>query len=176
MAAAWRYDCPLVWKYRPDTPYTLFSPQNGIVGIFEYWKRWLHNKIKTFESWSHHCCTSSSASEMTLYRTWKNNHCEGLTNPKSKGSKKGLWVSLSSTPHASQHRKAYPWSWWPDAAMWSCNLCMDGWLLWKHLLAFNQAALLQCMRSTRICIWRRAFIIVPIERLFAILQKHATGC
>ena len=58
--------------------------------------------------------------------------------------------------------------------MLSCHLCMDGWLLRKHSLAFNHAAPLPCVRSTEIVIWRREFIGVAIERLSTILPKNDT--
>lgn len=175
-AAAWSYYCPLIWLDRPDTPYTQLWPQNRIVSIFECWEHWPDDKMKTFEFSSHHCYTSSCASEITFQMTWKNNHCERLTNPQSKGSQQCLWVSFLSTPHASKHRNVYAWCRWPDTAMWCCYLSMDGWQLLKHSIEFDQAALLRCVQITRICMWRREFIIVPIERLFAILRKHATGC
>jgi hypothetical protein len=51
---------------------------------------------------------------------------------------------------------------------------MDSSLLQKNSLAFNQAAPLPYVRSTKLIIWRREFIIVAIERLSAILPKNDT--
>jgi len=70
-----------------------------------------------------------------------------------------------------QHWKAYSLCGRSDVAIVSCHLCMDGWLLRKHSLAFTQASPLPCVGSTEMDICRWQFIIVAIERVSAILWK-----
>jgi len=86
-----------------------------------------------------------------------------------------LWAYFSSSWHAIQHWTAYTLCRQLDAAMLSCQLCMDGWLLSKHTLAPNQAAPLPSVWSTNIVIWRREYMVVAIERLLATLPKDDTN-
>jgi len=76
-----------------------------------------------------------------------------------------------SSRGAFQHWEDYALCGLSDAAMWSCHLRIDGWLLRKHQVALGQAAPLPGVRSTEIVVWRREFIVVAIERPSAILPK-----
>jgi len=105
---------------------------------------------------------------------WTNNCGERTTNQQWRNFKVGLWAHFLSSEHASQHWTVYALCKWPDAAMLYCHLCIDGWLLQKHLLPLKQAAPLPSVWSTEIFIWKREFIIVAIERLLAILPKDDT--
>jgi len=173
-AAAWSYDCPFIWQFRPATSYNLFRGQEGMASIFQSGNRWLDDQLKAFESCMHPFCPSSCSSEISLQRTWKNNRCEGTTNRQSTGYIEVLLAYFSSSRHAIQHRKAYVFCGQLDGAMLSCHLCMDSWLLWKHSLALNHSAPLPWVQSTEIVVWRREFIVMAIERLPAILSKDDT--
>jgi len=139
--------------------------------IFESRKHWLHDYIEASESLKHSCGPSSHSFDISLYSTWKNNRHERKTNPQLRGFKKGLQAYLSSSRHAVQHRNAYSLSGRSDVAMISYHLCITGWLLRKHSHPLNQAAPLRCVRSTKIVICRREFIVMAIERQSAILTK-----
>jgi hypothetical protein len=145
-----------------------------MASIFESQKHRLDNKIIAFKSCNHPCCPSSRSSEISLQTPWKHNCHECTTNPQWRGFKEGLRADFSCFQCAKQHWKPNASCRRSDVAMLPCHLCMDGSLLQKHSLAFNQAATLPCVRSTELVIWRREFIIVAIERLSAILPKNDT--
>jgi len=72
------------------------------------------------------------------------------------------------------HLKAYAMCGRSDAAMLSCHLCMDGWILRNHSIARDHEAPLRCLHSTTIVIWRWEFNVMAIERLLTILQQDDT--
>jgi len=151
-AAAWSYNCPFIRQLRQITSYKLFGRQEGITSIFESRKHQHEDLIKAFESSKHHCCPSACSSEISLQRTWTHHCHEGATHQQSRGFKEALQPYFSSSRCAFQHWKAYALWGRSDAAMLSCHLCMDGWLLPKHSLALNQAAPLPSVWSTKIII------------------------
>jgi len=112
---------------------------------------------------------------MRPWSLWKNNCHEGTTNPQSRGFKEGPQAYFLTSWSAFQHCIAYALCGLSDAAMLSCHLCMDGWLLRKHSLPLTEAAPLPGVRTTELVIWRREFIVIVIERLSAILSKDDTS-
>ena len=130
------------------------------------------------ESGKHACCPSSCSSKISLKRTWWHNCHEGTTNQYAAGFKEGLWVNFSSSRPAFRHWKPHGLSGWSDAAMLSCHLCMDSWLIWKHSVALDQAAPVPGIWNPNIVVWRREFIVMVIEIPSTILRKdnsHDSG-
>jgi len=103
--------------------------------------------------------------------TWTNNCWDGLTNPQSKDFKESLEANVVFSRHVCQRWTAYDQCGLSHAAMLSCFRCMHGWLLCKQSLAFNQAAPLRCVWCTDIIVWKREFIVVAIEWLWAVYPK-----
>jgi hypothetical protein len=96
MAAAWSYDCPFIWQFRPDTSYKVFRQQEEMASIFQSQNHLLHDVIQAFKSSKHSCCPSSCFFEISRYRTCTNKRHEGRPNPQSREFKKGGQIYISS--------------------------------------------------------------------------------
>jgi len=145
-----------------------------MANTFRSAKHWLDNQLKSFGSWKHPCCTPFCSSVISLWMTRKNNCNEGTTNPQLQQYKEALWASFLSSWCTIQHWKVYAFCGWSDAAMLSCYLYMDSWLLGKYSLALHKAAPLPSVQSTEIVVRRTEFLVVLIEWQSAISLEHDT--
>jgi len=88
--------------------------------------------------------------------------------------KNGVLASCVSFRHTSQSWTADAVCWLSDGAMSYCLLCMDDCLLRKHSLALDSAAPLRGVVWFLFVICGKEFIMVAIERIYAILLKDDT--